>query len=346
MLTELTLKPGNPFVGALFDRMAVRVEASRELLFSDCPPEMETKYAAWVRSLPECKSWPENKIAVNTRYIQEMTRRIVCTGYNEESFKQWSKDNKNHWYPIRIALSERGDLALGDGNRRAIALMMAGQPIRAEVYGRHPKWRDTVAHVTRSGAWLYQPHDHPEFDGVKVGRSDGTRFRVVGEKLAAMGAKTVAVLGSNYGLGCVILAEKGLRVTGVEHSEHFERMQRSAFSVSPQSELLTSLLGDVRKCPPTMDAVVGLSVWHHLSQSVAMLDDCIRHFSGARLHAVELPEPTSEIWPETLVTETGLRKSELTQFVLDRICDVGGYKVHEQIFSDPKYNGRVTHLLT
>ncbi len=346
MLDKLILEPGNPFVEQLFtERLADRVEASRELMYTDVPAQ-ETKYAAWVRSLPECAEWSEETIVQNTEYCRAMSRRVRDEGYDEDVFRQWTEARgETFWGPIKVAMDDLGHLFLGDGNRRAIALYLCGRPIEAEVYYRSPTWQATVEAMVRPGVWLYQPFPHPEFAGMPVGRKSVERYELVGKYLKGHGIEKVLELGSNYGAGCVAMARHGLSVTGVEHTMAYEHMQKALFSVSPGLSL-ESVYGYITKA--SMDgvgAVVGMSIWHHLSQSVAMLDECIEHVKAAKIQIVELPEPTSAIWPETLVAETGLPKSELTEFVVRRICEKGQYSRGPVLWSDPAYNGRDTVVL-
>jgi hypothetical protein len=207
-------------------------------------------------------------------------------------------------------------------------------------------WQSVVEAVVRPGAWLYQPFPHPEFAGMPVGRKSVERYQTVAKYLLKQGIGKVLELGSNYGAGCVAMAQEGLAVCGVEHTVAYERMQKALFSV--YSDLaLESIFGHITAASMEgVGAVVGLSVWHHLSQSVAMLDECIEHVKASPIQIVELPEPTSEIWPASLVAETGLAKSQLTDFVIDRICKQGKYNRGQVIWSDPAYNGRDTVVLT
>ena len=344
MLTRLKLAVDNPYVQDWYARQTVRVNASKELLETDVPAA-DTRYAAWVRSLPECQDWPQAKVLHNTEYIRAMTRRICKNGYDEEEFQAWSKANQNHWFPIKVAMEEDGRLFIGDGNRRAIALVMCGSDFEAVVYHRDPAWVATMKTVRKPNAWLYQNHPHPEFDGLRVGRPGADRFEVIRGLLEERGIGNLVVLGSNYGVGCLHLAKNGARVVGVERSEHYERMQRGLFAVHPGLRL-TSVHGDVTTVQAAgVQAVVGFSVWHHLAQSVAMLDRCIRHFASVPMLLVELPERSSQIWPEGLKAETRMPTTELGPFIINRMCEIGDYKVERTVYVDHSYNGRETVLL-
>lgn len=342
MKTHLQLERSNPYVQAMLLPLARRMADIQELLKSKCPSPLETGYAAYLRTLPQDPEsalfgheLTEEWIVSEVLRVQKLSRQIRDEGYDE---------TLGAVEPILVAIFKEGQLFLGDGTRRALVLFCCNRPVTASVYHRDPAWETVVAAMENSDAWLYEPHPHPDLAGLPVIRPDLTRFNAIRSYLVEKGVKKIVDLGSNYGVGAVTLAKGGdLDVTGLEHCGPYETLQRSLFQTYPDRKL-TSILGSRDQCPTEgIEAYVGLSVWHHLAQTVADLDAWVDHVAKAKHLVIELPEESSTTWPPSLVEETRLPTTRLSEFILNKLARVG-FRQTAVIYMDEEYR-RVTRGL-
>ncbi len=346
MKNQLVLEPDNPYVMALRDKMSVRFAATLELLSPSCPAPLSTQYASYVRSLPECANWPDDMVVADTMRAMALTRTVFDEGYDNDRCFGWAIEHGEFWAPIQVGMDRLGRLCLGDGNRRAIAQLLSGRPVLAKVFWRDPEWAAAVAAIARPGAWLYQSHPHPEFAGQPVGRTDTERYSLVGSALAGRGVRRVVDIGSCYGTGTIAMARQGIpAVIGLEHSVSAALVQESQFSLYSTEHGIRSICGGIDMLPAGADAYVGLSVWHHLAQTIESLDAWVAKVRAAKYQVIELPESTSSLWTEPFVQATGLPTTELPSFILSRFMQVG-YVIEETLYRDDVYNGRETILLS
>jgi len=334
----ITLRPDSPYTLDMFSTLQERVDAARAILQGDTEP-----YLRWWDATCLPQKPPKGKRKIQERYVLEMAYKIRDEGYDEVAWAEWSKENHPYWYPIRVTIDPLGRVTLFDGNHRACFCFALGQPIHAQIYRRAPSWAAVVQERHKAGA-LYQPHSHPDLEGLKVYRRGVSRYETVGKYLADSGCERVCEIGSNYGVGCVAMAHQGLAVTGLEHNPGYARLQRSLFAVYPGLKL-KSIQGGMGKRPAGVDAYVGLSVWHHLAQDLGTLDAWIRATSHAEFQIIELPEPGSTRWTDELLHDMKADYQTIGPKVLERIRALGGYKHKRTMGKDARYAQRETVAL-
>jgi len=327
-MKTITLHPDSPYTVDAIATGRVPMETIQALLEEDTEP-----YALWWDTLGLDPAARPQRVAS----MLAMVEGIQTLGYDAWAAKSTLPDA-----PIGVSINQRGRVSIYDGTHRACVLYALGRPIPATVYRRAPSWAAVIDSLSSHG--LYQSHPHPDLAGRRAYRVNVERYEVIGNALVDLGCRKVVELGSNYGVGCVSMAQQGLDVIGLEHTPSFEALQRSLFAVHP-GLALRSVRGGRDKCRSKgVDAFVGLSVWHHLARDTETLDAWIEHTKGAAFQVIELPEPGSTTWTSAFADEAG-GLAMCRDYLLTRLLERGGYKVQRTLYVDSRYVGRETLLL-
>ena len=310
----------------------------------------EGKYAA-VAALVEGKTAPFRKlvkakrpdyspeqVADRVKYYRQLAKAIENGTYSEEAAKAHAEQEGRAYQPILISVDATGHIWFKDGSHRAMVLAALGRPIACETLV-DPAWQTVVDWVDQTR--IYQPHPHPCFAEMHPIRPGMERYQRVGEWLTRHDAVTVVEVGSSHGSGALEIARHGLHVAGMDSVETNYTLCQSLAELHPDV-FLVPCWASTLDSPLEVDAVVGLSVWHHLAADMNAFKWFVDKTCTARIQVVELPEVGSTRWSEKLLQETGQTLETVAAYVLEEIKKAGNYTHTESLGTDPTYGNRET----
>jgi len=340
----ITLDPSNPYVARYLNRDAVatRYRATLALVQGDRQPYLDWWNGQTKQDIAnrQAEDWNADKAA---DYYEAMVERIRTEGYDPQTFANWNEDGRDETSPITARVGACGDIWVIDGHHRALALWAMGRPAPATVTYRHPEWTKAIEWVDT--VHRYQPHPHPDLQGIGAIRPDtANRYRDIGYYLVSHDITSAFEVGSSHGVGCLAMASTGLSVTGMDSVPANYFLADGLYSNYPNLNL-TALQGETPPVCFPYEALVGLSVHHHLGNDLNTLDRWIRATSPARCQIIELPEPASTRWSQQLLADLGSDYDTITEAVLNRIAFKGNYTRRESLGTDPRYGHRETVAL-
>lgn len=242
-----------------------------------------------------------------------------------------------------------GSIVLEDGHKRTqIALSLELDSIDIDILGRMPEWRELVNNLhtlSKGKKWLYQPIDHPEFEGWSV-EQGSERIEMSDHRIGELKEKRVLDVGACLGHMSRWAYKKGAAVDGIEKHPLFYKAAKQ-LNIMEGTEVryhksdLVKWLRDNRSAE--FDLVTCLSVIHNVAQA-GRKTEALWALYELSTRAPRMLFDIGEEREGAAVTQLGwnLTKDNLPHFLKNNTC----YTKFELLGTQKTYCKRDLYLLS
>lgn len=291
-------------------------------------PEAESYGKWWSNSFEKTV----DEINIRKKQIVNMIFDIANNGYDENKYL-----NSEGWFPIRVSIDGMGTIWSYDGAHRTMILTALNKEIPTKIEYIRNNFLQNILPLSM----LYQPSSHPCVQKLKVVRKDLERYKVISKVIKTLNIETACEIGCAEGEGIFVLAESGVKMTGIENENARLTLARALNEISTQKVKLKNTIDTTN-----YDAYIGLSVWHHLAENLEKLNEWIDLTKHAKFQFIEMPEPGSKTYKQGLIDDTGWDWKNVGEELINYIIANGGYTKSEVLYIDTKYANRKTILLS
>lgn len=319
--SRIELNSNDPWSNEYWAKHDVLVSAFRKMAYGSL-----SSYADWWLRYRSGTSLKSGLRMASCYY--NMMQNIKKDGYQEDKWKEDPRKFEERQGPIAVNILDDGTLSPYDGMHRSCMLKSLDMSVPTVAYSSTiwQEFKDTHQYG-------YCPH--PDLVDINFTRHNDDRYRAIVKRVSEFSlTPNVLDIGSNVGRMPWFLHQAGFNVVAVESNKIYFRVLRALAGKTGFIAKLNSAEKFEYSC---YNVCIGLSVYHHVATSIEQWAKVCKLLSKSPAHIIELPTDKENRWHDDF-------KQGKSELLLQMLCDEGGYKNREIIYTDPQYANRQTVL--